>query len=204
MNKFREYFKQYLYYGIIAALVTIALVFMPLIDSSSSLNWGIPSTPVGWVAYIFLRGIIGVITFLIFISFDEQGKVNILEDERYKTAYQKLYSTRDKKYIPMSPTRYKIKTRGLKGVTLALSMIAGGLIIVECSLSYNYTILMAYGITIFMSLITGIFQMMKSSNYWTEEFPLWVDYHLEQIEAENAKEKAVQTTKEEITDGNKN
>lgn len=195
-------------------LVAVALIFMPLLDSSGSINWGLPSTTLGMVAYIFIRCVVGIITFLIFISFDEQGKVNILEDERYKNAYQKLYSIRDKDYRPMSPSTYRWKTRGMKGVTLSLSMIVGAFLVIECTLSYNYSILIAYGLTIIMSLITGLFQMMKSSTYWTEEFPLWVDFHIEQVRDKQEAEKALKQPKtalktanlneslEEITDGN--
>lgn len=180
-NKFRIYFKQYMYYGIISMLVIVALVFLPMLDTSGKLGMGTPESPLGWVAYIVIRCLVGVITFLIFISFDEQGKVNILEDPRYKNAYMKLYSIRDINYIPLSPTGYKVKTRGLKGITLSVSMIGTAFIVVETALTYNYSVLLAYGLTIFMSIISGIFQMTKASDYWTEEFPLWVDYYIEKI-----------------------
>lgn len=185
MNKFRDYFKQYMYYGIISALVIVALVFLPMLDTSGAMGFAMPQTPLGMVAYIVIRCLVGVITFLIFVSFDEQGKVNILGDSRYLEAYNKLFKARDKKYIPMSPIAYKVRTRGLKGITLAVSMIATAFIIVECALTYNYSVLIAYALTIFMSVITGIFQMMKASAYWTEEFPMWVDYHLDTIKEAN-------------------
>lgn len=184
MNKFRDYFKQYMYWGIIAFLAIVALVFLPMLDTSGAVRWGIPNTTLGWVSYIIIRCLVGVITFLIFISFDEQGKVNILNDERYITAYNKLYSVRNKKYIPMSPKEYKIKTRGIKGITLSFSMIVTAFIVVECALSYNYNVLLAYAITIFFSLIGGLFQMVKSSTFWVEEFPMWVDYYIESLDKE--------------------
>lgn len=193
MNKFREYFKQYMYYGIISALVVVALVFLPMLDTNGAMGFSMPETTLGIIAYVVIRCIVGVITFLIFISFDEQGKVNILEDERYKQAYNKLLVARDKDYIPISPSLYKLRTRGLKGITLSVSMIGTAFIIIECALSYNYSILIAYALTIFMSVITGVFQMMKSSTYWVEEFPRWVDYHLEEI-----------ALKEDIENGNNN
>lgn len=177
--KFRETLKQYMYYGIIAMLVIVALVFLPMLDTDGKMGFEKPTSSLGWVSYIVIRCLVGVITFMIFISFDEQGKVNILNDERYLNAYNKLYSSRMKNYIPMSPTHYKMSTRGFKGLTLSLSMIATAFIVVEVALTYNYSVLLAYGITIFMSLITGIFQMNKASAYWTEEFPLWVDWYIE-------------------------
>jgi len=190
-QKFRQILKQYMYYGIIAMLVVVALVILPLIDTNGAVGWAMPVTPLGWIIYIVIRCLVGVITFLIFISFDEQGKVNILEDSRYIAAYNKLMNTKDKDYIPMSPAHYKLKTRGLKGTTLAISMIVTAFVVVEALLSYNYSILLAYGLTIFMSLITGLFQMMKASIYWTEEFPRWTDYYIETL-----KEKDIDNSKQ--------
>lgn len=184
-ERFRTMLKQYMYYGIISMLVIIALVFLPMIDSSGKISHQIPSTKLGWVAYVVIRCFVGVIVFMIFISFDNQGKVNILQDERYLNAIKKLHSAKNKNYIPMSPAKYKLQTRGLKGMTLSASMIGTAFLVVDAILSYDVSILLAYGITIGMSLITGIFQMNKSSEYWTEEFPLWVDYYLDRIEKEN-------------------
>lgn len=188
MSKFRTYVKQYMYYGIITMLVIVALVFLPMLDTSGKLGFESPTTTLGWVAYIVIRCLVGVITFMIFISFDEQGRINILTDERYINAYNKLYSVRDKKYIPISPTRYKVSTRGFKGITLSISMIATAFIVVEVALTYNYSVLLAYALTIFMAIITGIFQMNKASDYWTEEFPLWVEYYIETLKKESVVE----------------
>ena len=94
-SKIRDYFKQYMYYGIISMLVVVALVILPMIDTSGVLGFKLPETPLGWVMYIVIRGLVGVITFLIFVSFDEQGKVNVIDDPRYVAAYNKLYSAKD-------------------------------------------------------------------------------------------------------------
>lgn len=184
-EKFRQILKQYMYYGIISMLVMVALVFLPMLDTNGNMGFSTPDTPLGWVAYIVIRCMVGVIVFMIFISFDEQGKVNILNDIRYQTAYNRLYSARNKNYIPISPHRYKVSTRGFKGLTLSISMIGTAFIVVEVALTYNYSVLLAYGITIFMSIITGIFQMNKASAYWTEEFPKWVDYYLDTMKKED-------------------
>lgn len=198
-QRFREALKQYMYYGIISLLIIVALVFLPMLDTDGKLGFKTPESPLGWVSYIVIRCIVGVITFLIFICFDEQGKVNILTDERYINAYNKLYSTRDSKYIPMSPKAYKMKTRGLKGITMSITMIGTAFIVMETILTYNYSVLMAYALSIVMSCITGIFQMNKSSCYWTEEFPMWVDYEVERINKEKELELWHSQSKEKST-----
>lgn len=185
-KKFREFFKSYMYFGIIIILVVIALIFLPMFDSSGKIGISIPETTLGWISYIVIRCLVGVISYLIFISFDEQGKVNIRNDERYKNAYMKLYTSKDKNYIPMSPTQYKLKTRGVKALTTAISSIGLGFIIIECTLTYNYNILLAYGVTIALSVIVGVFEMEKTANWWVEEFPLWVDYHIDEIKKQES------------------
>ncbi len=184
-SKFRYYFKQYTYYGIIAILVVVALVFLPMLDTSGEMGFEQPETTLSWVFYIVVRTMVGIITFLIFVSFDEQGKVNILNDARYVKAYNKLYSTKDKHYIPLSPAKYKVRTRGIKGVSISFTMVFFAFFVCEAVLTYNYSVLLAYGLTVIMSVISGIFQMNKASDYWVEEFPLWVDYYIEKIKEES-------------------
>lgn len=191
VNKFYHIIKQYMYYGIAASLAVFALIFLPLLDTSGRIDWGIPETSLGWIAYIAIRVIAGVVTFLIFVSFDCQGKINIQDDPRYVEAYNKLYSYRNKIYIPISPKKYMFMTRGVKGVTTALSSIITAFIVISCVLSYNYNILLAYGITIGMSIITGFMQMAKTSAYWTEEFPQWVNWEVDRLKALEAETKEI-------------
>ena len=82
-------------------------------------------------------------------------------------------------------------TRGVKGVTTALSSIITAFIVISCVLSYNYNILLAYGITIGMSIITGFMQMAKTSAYWTEEFPQWVNWEVDRLKALEAETKEI-------------
>lgn len=181
-EKIRDLFHLYVRYGIIAFLVIIALVILPLLSTDMSAGFQFPDTPMGWISYIVIRCMMGVITFLIFTNFDAQGKVNILKDERYINAYSKLYSVKNKKYIPESPEHYKARVYGLKATTIAITSILTAFVVVNCILHYDYLILLAYGLTILMSIIMGIIQMLKAELWWVEEFPLWVDYHLEELE----------------------
>lgn len=183
-ERIRDLVYQYIRYGIIAVLIFIALVLLPMFDTDAKLGWEFPETSLGWVSYIVIRGLVGVITYLIFVSFHEQGKVNILKDERYINACEKLRKKRDKKYIPESPKAFELKSYGLKAVTTAITSIVTAFVVINCILSYNYNILLAYAISIILATIRGVFAMMKASLFWTEKFPLWVDYHLEQLEKE--------------------
>lgn len=183
-ERIRETVYQYARYAIIATLVFIALVLLPLFDTNGTMGWEFPETSLGWVSYIVIRGLVGVITYLIFVSFHQQGKINVIKDERYIKACEKLRSKKDKKYIPQSPKAFELKSYGLKAMTTAITSIVTAFVVINCILSYNYNILLAYAISIVLAVVRGIFAMMKSSVFWTEEFPLWVDYHIDEIEKE--------------------
>lgn len=123
--------------------------------------------------------------FTIFVLFDLQGKNNVKDDPKYLTAYKKLYETKDKEYIPLSPSRYKVKTYGLKALTLSINSVLLAFVVMEMVFTYNYMLLISYLISMIMAVIGGVMQMKKAEIYWTEEFPLWVDYHILKIEKEN-------------------
>ena len=123
--------------------------------------------------------------FTIFVLFDLQGKNNVKDDPKYLTAYNKLYETKDKEYIPLSPSKYKIKTYGLKALTLSINSVLLAFVVMEMVFTYNYMLLISYLISMIMAVIGGVMQMKKAEIYWTEEFPLWVDYHILKIEKEN-------------------
>lgn len=195
-EKLRTYFKKYLYGGLIAIIITIALIVMPMFDPNGRLGLEFPNTSFGWIAYIVIRMIVGIMVYCIFILFDLQGKSNILDDPKYVEAFQKLYTTYDKKYIPLSPTAYKARTYGVKALTLSISTIGLAFVVMECVLQYNYTLLLTYVLSMFTGLISGLVQMKKAEIYWTEEFPKWVDYHILEIKERDERELAEMKFKE--------
>ena len=116
--------------------------------------------------------------FTIFVLFDLQGKNNVKDDPKYLTAYKKLYETKDKEYIPLSPSKYKVKTYGLKALTLSINSVLLAFVVMEMVFTYNYMLLISYLISMIMAVIGGVMQMKKAEIYWTEEFPLWVDWKI--------------------------
>ena len=116
--------------------------------------------------------------FTIFVLFDLQGKNNVKDDPKYLTAYNKLYETKDKEYIPLSPSKYKVKTYGLKALTLSINSVLLAFVVMEMVFTYNYMLLISYLISMIMAVIGGVMQMKKAEIYWTEEFPLWVDWKI--------------------------
>lgn len=116
--------------------------------------------------------------FTIFVLFDMQGKSNIKDDEKYLNAYKKLYEIVDYNYIPLSPTKYKAKTYGLKALTLSINSVLLAFVVMEMVFTYNYMLLVSYLLSMIMAVVGGVMQMKKAEIYWTEEFPLWVDWKI--------------------------
>lgn len=196
-NDFRYYLTRYTYYLIIAILVSIALIFMPMFDPNGTFKLQMPDSSLGVIAYCLVRVLVGVIVFMIFVSFDKQGKVNIKDDPLYIEAYNILMGLNEKEYIPVSPKTYLAKTYGFKALTLSISTIVGAFVLMECVLTYNYVVLLTYVVSILMSIITGIFQMKKAELYWTEEYNRYAHYVLKKVKEEElmAKQLADQVTK---------
>ena len=179
-RRYSYYFSKYLYAGIVALITIVALIIGPMFDPNGSIRLEVPTSAFGWISYIVIRAIAGVMSYTMFICFDNQGKVNILENEKYLTAYKKLYELEDKSYIPVSPQRYLVKTRLVKGLTLFITTFILAFVLIEAIVQYNYQLLLTYVVTLVTGIISGLFQMNKAETYWTEEFPLWVEYKVKE------------------------
>ena len=186
--KLREYVSKYLYAGLAAAIMVIALVILPMFDPNGKLGLQFPETVFGWIAYLVIRICVGIAVFCIFVLGDKQGFTNIEETDEFKIAYEKLYSFKDKHYRPLSPTKYKARTYGIKAVTLSITTIGLAFVFMECVLQYNYTLLLTYVVSLLFGAISALCQMKKAEVYWTKEFPKWVDYYIEQCKQEQQQE----------------
>ena len=193
-EKFREALRRYTFAGIIALIVTIALVFLPMFNPDGEIKFDFPQTWDAWLSYLVIRGTSGIAVFTIFVLFDMQGKVNVEKDEKYLNAYKKIYTQKDKKYHPISPAKYKARTYGMKGICIAANTCLLGFVIMDMVLTYDLSLLVAYLVTMLIAVIGGVIQMKKAEIYWTEEFPLWVDWKLERM-AEAEKAEAVKEDK---------
>lgn len=138
---------------------------MPMFNTDGTLGFQIPNTPFGLAAYIIIRGLVAVMVFLIYVLFDMQGKQNVLEDPSYLEAYNLLNSVEIKEYVPISPAKYKAKTYGLKALTLSISTCLTACIVMEMVLTYNWSLLAAYGLSILTACISGLIQMKKAEIY---------------------------------------
>lgn len=190
-EKVRYFFSRYLYGLLVAVIVWIALILMPMFNTDGVVGLGIPETALGKVAYFTIRGIVAVLVFMIFVLFDMQGKSNVLDNPEYKEAYELLNSVDDKEYVPTSPKKYHAKTYGMKALTLSVTTAFTACIVMEMVLSYNWSLLASYALSILTACINGLIQMKKSEVYWTEEYLRWAKY-VKKHEKENEESVSLQ------------
>ena len=187
-KKIREWISRYSYGICIAVIVWVALVFVPTLNTDGTVKLNIPSSTFELIAYLLIRGLVAVMVFTIFVLFDMQGKNNILDDPAYLEAYNLLNTVEDKEYKPISPKAYKLKTYGLKAISLSVSTALSAMVIMEMVLTYNWTYLLAYGLSMITALISGVMQMKKAEIYWTEEYPKWAHYIVKHLNDKNKQE----------------
>lgn len=187
-KKFREWISRYSYGICIAVIVWVALVFVPTLNTDGTVKLNIPSSTFELIAYLLIRGLVAVMVFTIFVLFDMQGKNNILDDPAYLEAYNLLNTVEDKEYKPISPKAYKLKTYGFKAISLSITTALSAMVIMEMVLTYNWSYLLAYGLSMITALISGVMQMKKAEIYWTEEYPKWAHYIIKHLNDKDKQE----------------
>jgi hypothetical protein len=175
-EKIRYFFSRYMYGLLVAVIVWIALILMPMFNTEGMIGFNIPDTTIGRIAYFTIRGLVAVLVFMIFVLFDMQGKSNVLDTPEYKEAFDLLNTVETKEYIPISPRKYRAKTYGMKAITLSITTAFTACIIMEMVLSYNWSLLASYALSILTACINGCIQMKKAEVYWTEEYLRWAKY----------------------------
>lgn len=194
-NSWYEKWKQYQYYVLIGVLSLFALFFLPMIGSEAGLAFLFPNTAAGWVVYITSKLIVAGLNFMILHCFVQQGKVNILNNERYLTATDILRTaTKSKDYTPRSPEIYLRGVYGKKGATLFATSLLSAIGLTQAILTFDLMSMLTYLFTVIMGVICGILQMNQTETYWTEEYYQYALY-IQKQEEENkriAAEKAKQ------------
>lgn len=171
MEDLKEKLKLYVYYIIIGVVSLIALVILPLMNSTIGLEANFPDSKVGWTVWITCKLIIATINILIFHSFVQQARINSLENENYKKANIILNKHRNaRKREPRSPRAYFGSTYGKKGTTIFFTTGLALVAFSQAILNYHWEDLIIYSFTIIMGIIFGIMTMLKVELYWQQEY----------------------------------
>ena len=75
-----------------------------------------------------------------------------------------------------------------KGTSLAISSILSSFLLTECIVNFDLTNFLTYLFTIGGAVAFGYLTMMNNEDYWTTEFPIYVDILFEKINSETLSE----------------
>lgn len=173
-------FKQYACYGVIVMIIIVTVFVVPIIGggiSAEDWDYWMPEDEFGWFCWWAMKigTVIGNIA--IFALFKAQGKTNAKQTSKYKDANEKLHGLNGKKgFVPQSPAQYQAKSWTTKGISVVVLTAAETVVIGSLIVAWDLMTFVSCIVSSITAIIFGIIQMIKDEVYWTEEFPLYVNY----------------------------
>lgn len=162
--------RQWLYYLLIGLISLVCLVFLPMVGSTTGLEWNIPNTTVGWIVWGTTKAIVATVNVMIFYCFMEQAKLNVAKNDNYRQAKDILIEVKIKEVMPRSPHKWNSQQYLQKGTSIFLTSGLSCVALSQALLSYDYMTLLSYLFTIIMGVVFGVLQMKNAEEYWTDEY----------------------------------
>ena len=169
-DQIRERVHSYAYYFIIGIASLFALVFLPMVGSEVGIGFNVPDTKAGWIVWITTRIIVAALNVLIFFSFKQQARVNVVNDANYIKANEILSKVKVREYHPRSPKKYNGGAYAKKGTTIFVTSAFATVALTQAIMSFDYVTLLTYLFTIVMGLVFGLITMLNDEEYWTHEY----------------------------------
>lgn len=171
MNEnFKSKLNSNIYYILAFAMSFTVLFFFPFFGSELNLKMKLPNTVAGWILYVIDKSLVSGLNLGIFYAFNEQGRINVRDNERYKKAIEILAIEKPKEYRPRSVAEWKRKTYSTKGIGIVFGTLATLVGIGNAVLKYDYVLLLTYILTILIAIVCGAMQMLKAEDYYCNEF----------------------------------
>ena len=184
-NNRKKRFKDLSGYFLVGIVSLLSVVVVPLLGTDFGTTIVIPNTWGGLAIWLCTRFTVVVVNLLIFDAFIKQAKINVKDDERYKSALLKLNTIKEEAgIIPRSPEKFNKQQWRKKGTSLAISSILSSFLLTECIVNFDLTNFLTYLFTIGGAVAFGYLTMMNNEDYWTTEFPIYVDILYDKIECE--------------------
>lgn len=167
----KEHLVNALYYIIIGVVSVVSTVFLPLVNSTLTMDLCFPTNAAGWVVFIVSKLSVALINILIFYCFLKQAVVNVKDTDSYKEALHLMeQTTKRSTFKPRSPGHYKAVVWGSKGTTLLVSSFLSVIAFGSAVLNFNLNVFLASVFTVLLGVVFGFIQMRRDEEYWTSEF----------------------------------
>lgn len=176
-EQIRQKLSNILYMLIVGIVSLIILLFLPMVGSTIGLEWNVPDTTVGWIVYVATKLIMAILNIIIYYCFMQQAKINVKDNEAYKEAIKHIRTNKKikKKHKPLSPRTWTARQYATKGTGIFISSALATISLAQAILLYDLSTFLSYLFTLIMGIVYGIIQMKKAEEYWTVEFPAYVD-----------------------------
>ena len=191
-NNRKKRFKDLSGYFLVGIVSLLSVVVVPLLGTDFGTTIVIPNTWGGLAIWLCTRFTVVVVNLLIFDAFIKQAKINVKDDERYKSAVLKLNTIKEEAgIVPRSPEKFNKQQWRKKGTSLGISSILSSFLLTECIVNFDLTNFLTYLFTIGGAVAFGYLTMMNNEDYWTTEFPIYVDILFEKINSKTLSENNV-------------
>ena len=181
-NNRKKRFKDLSGYFLVGIVSLLSVVVVPLLGTDFGTTIVIPNTWGGLAIWLCTRFTVVVVNLLIFDAFIKQAKINVKDDERYKSAVLKLNTIKEEAgIVPRSPEKFNKQQWRKKGTTLGISSILSSFLLTECIVNFDLTNFLTYLFTIGGAVAFGYLTMINNEDYWTTEFPIYVDILYDKI-----------------------
>lgn len=181
-NNRKKRFKDLSGYFLVGIVSLLSVVVVPLLGTDFGTTIVIPNTWGGLAIWLCTRFTVVVVNLLIFDAFIKQAKINVKDDERYKSAVLKLNTIKEEAgIIPRSPEKFNKQQWRKKGTSLGISSVLSSFLLTECIVNFDLTNFLTYLFTIGGAVAFGYLTMMNNEDYWTTEFPIYVDILYDKI-----------------------
>ena len=182
-------FKQYVFYGIIAAILIIILFIVPLISGGITANdfgYYLPKTVNGWIVFWAIRGGTVAGNMCIYGLFKAQAKTNAKDHPNFKKANEilnKLYGT--KEFIPHSPKQKNVRDWLTKGITVFIATGLESIVIGSLIFNWDNITFLSCIVSSITAVLFGLIAMVKDEQYWTEEYLAYAEYVTKKLAKES-------------------
>lgn len=181
-NNRKKRFKDLSGYFLVGIVSLLSVVVVPLLGTDFGTTIVIPNTWGGLAIWLCTRFTVVVVNLLIFDAFIKQAKINVKDDERYKSAVLKLNTIKEEAgIVPRSPEKFNKQQWRKKGTSLGISSILSSFLLTECIVNFDLTNFLTYLFTIGGAVAFGYLTMINNEDYWTTEFPIYVDILSEKV-----------------------
>ena len=178
-EEFKEAINKYSIYMVIVLVTFMAVIVPPLVAGSLYGDVGIffPKNAEGWVLWAITNGGTSIANVSLLVLFKQQAKRNVANNESYKKANEIMNQLVKEKavFIPRSPGKMDFQDYITKVVFIVMSTISSFMVLSSLLINFDVVTLISTALSAGITLCCSWVTMLRNEDYWTQEYPLYVE-----------------------------